>query len=158
VDLTLVDDQVEYSLPAAYKQLTPIAVWGQLGETTWNDEVTPALIHDYHVRRTTPGAAGGLVIPGGLGSGVAKVSYVAAHPEINAYSDYISEYIDERLAMLALVVTMLEWQIGRTQGAEDYVKEEHNKATSQFNEALVLHAPDLPLSTPQLFITGGSGS
>jgi hypothetical protein len=158
VDLSLVDGQVEYSIPSAYKNLSPIAVWSQLGETVWNDDVTPALIHDFHIRRTTPGAVGGLVIPGGLGSGVAKVSYIAAHAEINAYSDYISEYIDERLAMLALVATMLEWQIGRTQGAEEYVKDEHNKAIEQFREAMTLHAPDLPLDTPQLFITGGSGS
>jgi hypothetical protein len=154
VDLTLVDDQVEYDIPVAYKRLRPLAVLVQWGETSWQNDVEPDIIHDFHVRHTTANAVGKLRLPGCAEAGVAKVLYVGDHAEVSAYTSLISDYLDEELCVLALVTKMLEWQIGRTQGAEQYVKDDYNKYLKLFNERLVLHAPDVPATEPNLLIPG----
>jgi hypothetical protein len=143
-------DQKEYDLPTAVTKFRPVKVEYQVevgvGEP-WFE------ISDYRVTPGYPTAVGKIYLPNPP-TGTGRITYMAEHADVEAYDDDIHEMVDETLAIYALALKSLEWQIGRTQGAEDYVKDEYNKVVQKFQDRLLLHAPEEPVEQPQLFIAG----
>lgn len=154
--LALTEGTTQYDVPVALKKSRPLFVEYQ--ETVGDDE--PWIpISRFYTRPGVAGAVGKIVFPNDVETATARVLYMGEHPEISAYSDLVNEVIDEQLAVYALAIKALEWQIGRTQGSEEYVEREYNKAMTKFRERLILFGPDAQvLEQSEVFTFKGVGS
>ena len=151
--LAVVSGDYEYDLVAAVRKRRLISVeWIE----TSGDPPVPVL--NYKIRpATAAGQSPTLVFPGGIATGTLQLNYFGEHPEVDSYDDEIHPAIDSNLLIISMALSCLEWQIGRTQGAEDYVKEEYNKAIDKFRERMVTNGPDAPMEDPELFTPGSAG-
>lgn len=139
----------EYDLPVTLKKRRIASIgWREVSGDT------PVPILDYKTRQGDPGLVGVLLFPRYIPTGTCILEFFGEHPEITSYSDHISESLDSNLLILSMAISALEWQIGRTQGAEDYIKSEYNKAVDKFDMRMATNGPELPIESPELFTPG----
>lgn len=147
--LAVTSGDAEYDLPVALKKRRLAMVeWLDSGE----DVYVPYF--DWKVRTGAAGAVGKILFPNGVPTGTAYLTYFGEHPDVDSYDDEIHESLDSELLITSMAMSALEWQIGRTQGAEDYVKNEYNKATDKFRERMMTNGPESPQEEPELFTPG----
>lgn len=107
--LTSAANQTEYALPVALKieRLLDIQ-YNRITNDSDNNQWYSIIGQSRYVP-SAPGSTGLLVLPQLPADRTIKIIYRGVHPTVNAYSDKISETIQEELAVAAVIDKALTW-------------------------------------------------
>jgi hypothetical protein len=111
--ITTADDQTEYALPVGLKikRLLDVQLQGTTADA--NDNRYQSVIgHVTHVP-AAPGSTGLLIIPQYASGYILKIIYEGVHPTLFAFSDKVSETIQEELAVAAAIDKALTWYVSK---------------------------------------------
>jgi hypothetical protein len=133
VTITTSSDVTEYSLPSYLKyHVTNVQIQTDVTSNDWVD------LSNYYVVNSGPGSTGLLCFTSEIPSGrTLKIFYESEHPEVNAFSDKISETLHSEFVTKLVVDKALEYQIRRTNGTDPFLMQTSNKAMQDANEARV---------------------
>ena len=134
--LTTVDNQTEYTLPSALITDNALLDVEFQGITTDANNNRYSPIPGWRIVPSgTGGTAGTLVVPQFASGYKLRLTYLGLHPRVNAYSDYISEYIPRPLAVAACVAHALEWYNTQRGGSDKYWLQREDRAWNQLDLA-----------------------
>lgn len=144
--LTTAASQTEYTLPLALKgqQILNVEIQGNTNDA--NDSQYYSLAN-WKVVNAAPGSTGLLVIPQLEESRTIRITYFGRHPRIDAYDDYVSEFLHPELVHSAVFAQAIQWKNDAgllAGGADNATLALEQKAWSQFDRAKILHPAQLP--------------
>jgi hypothetical protein len=105
--------QTEYALPVGLKIKRLIDVQVQGITTDSNDNRYYSIIGQSRYVPAAPGSTGLLILPQLPSGRTIKIIYEGVHPTLFAYSDVISETIQEELAVAAAINKALTWYVSK---------------------------------------------
>lgn len=138
--LTTVVSQTEYTLPIAMQGAQLLNVTYQ---DSGNDRNIP--IDGWYVKPATAGSTGVLVIPDIGAAETLEVTYLAAHPKVSVYSDYISKAVYPDVAVRSFVAHAWEWLNHNSGSADDLSRQTEDRAWNQLDIALTKNRLNLPM-------------
>ena len=111
--LTSAAAQTEYALPVALKikRLLDVQYLTHLNDT--NDNRYRSIMGETSYVPAAPGSTGLLILPQLPASRTIKIIYEGVHPVLSAYSDVVSETIQEELAVAAAIDKALTWYVSK---------------------------------------------
>ena len=153
--LTTADNQTEYTLPIALKGMELLNVEIQ-GTTTDADNNRYSPIPFWRIVTSLPGSTATLVLPQ-YGSGYTiRLTYSGRHPRIDAYDDYVSEFLHPELVHAAVYAHAIQWRNdndANAGGADNAKLGLEQKAWSQYDRAKITHRVEIPPRRMQPFVT-----
>lgn len=138
--LTTVVSQTEYTLPIAMQGAQILDVTYQ---DSGNDRNIP--VDGWKLKPATAGSTGILVIPDIGASRTLEVTYLATHPKVSAYSDYISKAVYPDVAVRSFVAHAWEWLNHNSGSADDLSRQTEDRAWNQLDIALTKNRLNLPM-------------
>jgi hypothetical protein len=111
--LTSAAAQTEYALPVGLKIKRLVDVQVQGITTDSNDNRYMSIMGQTSYVPAAPGSTGLLILPQLPASRTIKIIYEGVHPTLFAYSDVISETIQEELAVAAAINKALTWYVSK---------------------------------------------
>jgi len=144
VTLTTVANQTEYALPITLKgaRLLDVQVQGITTDSNANQWQT---LTGWQVKPATAGATGLLIIPQFPAGYLIKITYLATHPKVSVYSDYINEAIYPDVAVRSFVAHAWEWLNHNSGSADDLSRQTEDRAWNQLDIALTKNRLNLPM-------------
>jgi hypothetical protein len=111
--LTTAADQTEYALPVGLKikRLLDVQLEGDTADA--NDARYVSIFSQTQYVPAAPGSTGLLIIPQYAAGYSLKIIYEGVHPVLSAYSDVVSETIQEELAVAAAINKALTWYVSK---------------------------------------------
>jgi hypothetical protein len=111
--LTTADAQTEYALPVGLKlkRLLDVQIQGDTEDA--NDSQYVSIINQTRYVPAAPGSTGLLIIPQYASGYTIKIIYEGVHPILFAFSDKVSETIQEELAVAAAIDKALTWYVSK---------------------------------------------
>lgn len=148
--LTTANNQTEYTLPLAIKgrKIVMIEVQGQINDANDNRYY---LIHDWKVVESAIGSTATLIIPQYVSGRTIRITYLDYHPRVDAYDDYISEYIHPELATASVVAHATRWINTQNKGNDKYLLQREDKAFNDLDIAKATYPISLPAEQVQPF-------
>jgi len=137
--LTTVVGQTEYTLPIAMQGAQILDVTYQ---DSGNDRNIP--VDGWKLKPATAGSTAVLVIPDFGASRVLEITYLAVHPKVSVYSDYISKAIYSDVAVRSFVAHAWEWLNHNSGSADDLSRQIEDRAWNQLDIALTKNRVLLP--------------
>lgn len=138
--LTTVVSQTEYTLPIAMQGAQILDVTYQ---DSGNDRNIP--VDGWKLKPATAGSTGILVIPDIGASRTLEVTYLATHPKVSVYSDYISKAVYPDVAVRSFVAHAWEWLNHNSGSADDLSRQTEDRAWNQLDIALTKNRLNLPM-------------
>lgn len=156
ISTTTVSDKAEYDWSVAWKRKPPFRIDIQTRTDAPTLDNDWAEIFGWYVVPATANTAGKIIFPNSLdASKLLRIWYVDKHPTLTAYNSYLSETIQPELAICMLVNRALEWQVTRTSGSDEFLKQRWNDAKDALDEARrrwpIYRSP----RSPKIFTTRG---
>jgi hypothetical protein len=111
--LTSAASQTEYALPVGLKIKRLLDVQLQTVTNDSNDNKYYSVLGMMQYIPAAPGSTGLLILPQLPQSKTIKIIYEGVHPVLSAYSDVISETIQEELAVAAAINKALTWYVSK---------------------------------------------
>lgn len=150
--ITTAANQTEYTLPLALKgrQLLNVEVQGITTDANDN-RWTP--VPNWRVTDAAGGTTGLLILPQLASGYTVKVWYLGKHPRVDAFDDYINEYLHPEMVHAAVMARVLQWRndSDRLRGSlNDGLVALEQKAWSQYDRARITH----PVSVPPRRVQG----
>lgn len=138
--LTTVAAQTEYTLPIALQG-------AQILNVTYQDSGTDRNIpiDDWYVKPASAGSTAILVIPDISASRILEITYLAVHPKVSAYSDYINKAIYPEVAVRSFVAHAWEWLNHNSGSADDLSRSTEDRAWNQLDIAMSKNRLNLPM-------------
>lgn len=138
--LTTADSQTEYAWGVDLKRRPPLQI--QIQTVTDSDDNRWESVLDWYATPAAPGSAGLNILTNQPASGYSlKRWYETTHPALTAWNSIISETIPPRLAMMAMVMTVLRWYGPRS----DLEINKYREAAGEFMAAKA----ELPIWRPE---------
>lgn len=111
--LSTAASQTEYAIPVGLKikQLIDVQVQGQTSDS--NDNRYFSIKGQVQYIPAAPGSTGLLIIPQYTAGYTIKLIYEGVHPTLSAYSDVVSETVQEELAVAATIDKALTWYVSK---------------------------------------------
>lgn len=157
VDTTTLDsanNQTEYAASVAWKRRGPFRVDIQTNTGDGNDNQWER-VEEWEFIPAVPGTAGLIVLRKQPVAGRdLRVWYWSDHPRVSAYDDVIHESINPALAVSAVSVEALRWQIGRLSGSDKSLKEQINDAKLELERMRALYPIWKPPQRARMRSTG----
>lgn len=153
--LDTIDLVTEYDAAVAWKRARPYRIdvqtlAGVTDDNQWRE------VRDWD---WVPAAAGstGLIVFANYQypSRDIRVWYRDTHPAVYNYSDVIHEAFDPELVKTATLAKIYEWQVGRTQGADEFMVQRLARAEQQMENRKVERPTYRVKRGPKLLIVGG---
>lgn len=144
--ITTAANQTEYTLPLALKgqQLLNVEVQGITSDADDNRWVP---VPNWRVVDAAGGTTGLLILPQLASGYTVKVWYLGKHPRVDAFDDYINEYLHPELVHAAAMARVLQWRndSDRLRGAvQDHLIALEQKAWSQHDRERIIHPVSIP--------------
>jgi hypothetical protein len=111
--LTAAANQTEYALPVGLKIKRLLDVQYNTITNDSNDNQYRSIIGQTTYIPAAPGSTGLLILPQLPASRTIKIVYEGVHPVLFAYSDKVSETIQEELAVAAAIDKALTWYVSK---------------------------------------------
>ena len=146
ISITTVAEQTEYTLPLALKGRKIINVELQ-GTTDDVDDNHWTQVPSWKEGFAVAGSTGTLTLPQYPAGYVIRLTYLAEHPRVSAYADYIDEHMDRNLVNACVYVHALQWKNDseRINGStDDNLMALEQKAWSQLQMEQVRNALSVP--------------
>jgi hypothetical protein len=105
--------QTEYALPVGLKIKRLVDVQYQTRTNDSDDNQYRSIIGQTEYVPAAPGSTGLLILPQLPASQTIKIIYEGVHPTLAAYSDVVSETIQEELAVAAAINKVLTWYVSK---------------------------------------------
>jgi len=130
--LVTVASQSEYTIPTALKyKINGVQMQTDKTNNDWND------IGGWYVINSAAGSTGLLCFSNELPSGYSlKLLYETEHPDVDLLSDEISEVFHSDYIVKVVVEKALEYQLRRTGGTNEFLRQTSNKAMEDSREAM----------------------
>lgn len=146
--LTTAGDTTRYTLPVATKGIEPYQVYLR-DPTEYTLYEAPA----WFVESAAPGSTETLVFrTQPISSKTIVIDYKSLHPQLTAYSSYVSEKIHPRLALAACVERALHWKMMPKQRKVDVAN--WQDAKRQLEEIKTQFKIEMPRKRPQMLRAG----
>lgn len=153
--ITTADAQTEYALPVALKIKRILDIQLQGSTADGNDNQYTSIIGQTSYIPAAPGSTGLLIIPQFASGYTIKIIYEGVHPTIFAYSDKISETIQEELAVAAVIDKVMTWYASKSKGIDPFTLQRWNDA----KQALQAQKAEKPVfrgkPKAKFFVAGG---
>jgi len=111
--LTSAAAQTEYALPVALKIKRLLDIEYNTITTDSDNNQWRSILGQSRYVPAAPGSTGLLILPQLAASRTIKITYEGVHPVLSAYSDKISETIQEELAVAAAIDKALTWYVSK---------------------------------------------
>jgi hypothetical protein len=133
--LTTLEDTFLYTLPISAKyKLVKVEISDADGDNY-------ATVLDWAVYPSTPGTTGLLRLPQLVSARTIKLWYDTEHPRLSAMTDKLSETIHSEYANALVLEKALSYMVNRTNGTDEFLKSEWNKAANKLDAAERKYAP-----------------
>lgn len=142
--LDTVSGQSEYSQSLTWKYAPPLKIEVQTNSTS--GDARPELLTGWTVEPTAPGSTGLIRFPYHLS--VSKdlyVTYLGIHPTLNLYTDPVSEYVAEELAVAAAAYKVASWYNSRQGGKDAYWLQKVNETQNTYDRTRKAMKPWRPV-------------
>jgi hypothetical protein len=141
--LTTAADTIQYTLPVALKgdQLLDAEVSTEVGGTEF------VRIPTWSIAHTAPGTTTTITIPQYSESLTLRFTYLTPHPRVQAYDDFISEFLHPELVKSAAFAELLSWRNNQNAlngSADNNMLGLEEKARSILYQNRVLYMPSIP--------------
>jgi len=113
VSLTSAANQTEYALPVALKIKRLLDIQYNTITTDSDNNQWRSIMAQTDYISAAPGSTGLLILPQLPASRTIKIIYEGVHPVLSAFSDKISETIQEELAVAAAIDKVMTWYISK---------------------------------------------
>lgn len=111
--LTSAANQTEYALPVALKIERLLDVQYQTNINDSDNNQYRSIMGQVDYVPAAPGSTGLLILPQLPASRTIKLIYAGVHPTLSAYSDKVSETIEEELVVAAAIDKALTWYVSK---------------------------------------------
>lgn len=141
--ITIADNQTEYTLPAAIYPDNLKRVFVQIEKNDSNDNQWQELFN-WWIDVTATGTADTLILPYQWASGYKlRLEYIALHPQLNLYSDKLSETVPiERVIYQAAYLALKWWK-------DKYKQDTYNDAIQMMQAKAVEMSRTYPIKRPR---------
>lgn len=148
--ITTVANQTEYTLPVALKGNEPLDIHIQ-GITTDSNDNRWIPVPYWRIIPAASGTAGTIILPQYPAGYTIRIIYLGLHPRVNAYDDYISEYIHPEVAVAACAAHALQWYNSQSGGSDRYWIQREDRAWNQMDIAKSTYPIAIPTRRLQGF-------
>lgn len=159
VSITTTSNQTEYTLPLALKGATLLDVEVQ-GITTDANDNRWMSVPNWREAFAAAGSTGTFRLLQYASGYIVRIAYLAEHPRVDAFDDYIDEFLDRNLVHACVFAHVLQWKNDRDRlsgGADDNTVALEQKAWSQLDREMVRNRPAIPPRRIQGMVHWGAG-
>ena len=144
--LTTTNNQTEYTLPLALKGARILDVEVQ-GITTDANDNRWQPVPNWREGFAAAGSTGTFILSQYASGYIVRITYLGEHPRVDAFDDYIDEFLDRNLVHACVFAHVLLCKNDRDRlsgGADDSSIQLEQKAWSQLDRELVRNRPAIP--------------
>ena len=153
--LTTANNQTEYSLPVALKQMPLLSIEVQ-GLTTDANDNRPLFIDNFRVRQSAAGSVGTLILPQLPSDRTIYITYVTQPGELVDFDDPVPEVIHRELAVASFVERLTNRLIEKTKNSARPFAIGYDKAKEKYERMLTKHPTWVTARRPRMTIVGHS--